>query len=246
MGEYGHADACICTQRSDGFRDLDDGRVYIRDSHAAGECDRLVKESFKCRRKQHRHHVAAACGEAGDGDVGRVAAEILDVVAHPLKTCCDVKHGEVAGLSVLKKSRQAVEALQAETIVEGNIHDAIIFHHVAARDLERIPCLIVAAVDIDEDRKILCVSFRVNVKIQAVCRTDCRRCRLTRIVGHGAKLHCREFLFRTVFRVCPCSRCLRCLPAVLTRCVRAVRDTIIDFHVVSRHADDLAVSRLSL
>ena len=29
--------------------------------------------------------------------------------------------------AVLKKSRQAVEALQAETIVEGNIHDAIIF-----------------------------------------------------------------------------------------------------------------------
>ena len=79
--------------------------------------------------RRHRHECRAAHaarGLAGDGDLGRIAAESSDVVLHPLQRGDLVEHAEVAGLGQRGEvACQVHEALHAEPVVDRHAHDAI-------------------------------------------------------------------------------------------------------------------------
>ena len=63
--------------------------------------ERAAEQSLRRGHAEQAGDFAAAAGLAEDRHVGRVAAELRDVVAHPLERGDDVEHADVARVGEL-------------------------------------------------------------------------------------------------------------------------------------------------
>ena len=101
--------------------------AHLRAAHR----DRLVEEAFRRRHPEQRAHLAAATRLAEHRDVVRVAAEIGDVVAHPLERRDDVEHAGVGvGVAFAARVAEIEEPEQVEPVIEMHEHDVAHPHQV--------------------------------------------------------------------------------------------------------------------
>ena len=140
----------------------------------AAEGDALVDEPLGGRHRGDDADFAATAGLADDGHVARVAAEIGDVVVHPLQGGDDVEHADVAGVEVfLPADRSEIaESERVEPVVDGAADHVAVAGEVlsaVAVLLDGVAAGIAAAVQPDEHGPLLAVQAgRPDVEAEAV------------------------------------------------------------------------------
>ena len=79
--------------------------------------DGAMEQPLRRRHRQQRRDLPAAAGLTEDRHRARIAAELRDVVAHPVERCDDVEHADVAGRRELRAAgfaeRREAEHVQA-------------------------------------------------------------------------------------------------------------------------------------
>ena len=117
-----------------------------------------MKESFCGRHPEQRRGLHAATRFAEDQHVLRVAAEIFDVVAHPLERRDEIEHADVAREGVLRPGEvgKVEKAETAESMVDGDVHDVAAARRVVAGVDPVVACVrgVPAAVNTDHDRTL--------------------------------------------------------------------------------------------
>ena len=165
--------AILHCQGGDGPGNLAGAGGLVGDGHAAREGNGFLEPAGEQGAHQHGHDVTAARREAGNGDVVGVAAELGDVLLDPVQSLGDIQQGIVAGvIGTRLEGGQAVEAEQAQAVVQGD-KDAVILHHqLAAQNLLGVAGLVVAAVDKDQHRPLIGVGGSVDIQLEAVLGAD--------------------------------------------------------------------------
>ena len=118
---------CSSTASVVAARRLGRARLEQRATHRA----RAAEQTLRRRHAEQAGDLAAATGLAEDRHVRRVAAELRDVVAHPLERGDDVEHADVARVGELvAEMRHVEEPEDAEPMVDTDDDHVVVARQV--------------------------------------------------------------------------------------------------------------------
>ena len=107
--------------------------LFILESRAALN-HRAMKQVLRRRHCEQRRDFLAAAGLAEDRHVARIAAELRDIVAHPLQRRDQIEHPDVARLGkfVVAEAGEKRVAQRAEAMIDAHRHHVAAPHQIAA------------------------------------------------------------------------------------------------------------------
>ena len=96
--------------------------------------DRAMEQPARRRHRHHRRGLTAAAGLAEDRHAIRIAAEALDVVAHPLERRDQVLHADVgcARPFLAAQAGKMQEAKEVEAVIDGDDDDILFLREIRA------------------------------------------------------------------------------------------------------------------
>ena len=163
--------AWLDTQRVENGLGVTGGRL-LADRAQAGPAldDRLVEQAVGAGHGLQHGDLGPATALAEDGDIGRVAAEGRDVVAHPFQHQHDVQHAGLAGGGMAAQFTQMQIAEDVQAMVDGHRHHVAAPGQIAAVVHGRAAGAVgkAAAVQPDHDRPLAAQALGPDIDEQAV------------------------------------------------------------------------------